>query len=31
MMPAMDQDLLAVGEEYQYKLMDQADFLSCKQ
>ena len=31
MMPSMDQDLLAVGEDYQYKLMDQADFLSCKQ
>ena len=30
MMPSMDQDLLAVGEEYQYKLMDQTDFLSCK-
>ena len=30
MMPAMDQDLLAVGKEYQYKLMDQTDFLSCK-
>ena len=30
-MPAMNQDLLAVGKEYQYTLMDQADFLSCKQ
>ena len=27
----MDQDLLAVSKDYQYKLMDQADFLSCKQ
>ena len=31
MMPGMGQDLLVVGEDYQYKLMDQANFLSCKQ
>ena len=31
MMPSMNQDMLAVWEEYQYKLMDQTDFLSCKQ
>ena len=31
LMTAMDQYLLAAGDEHQYKLMDQADFLSCQQ
>ena len=31
MMPVMDQDLLVVRKDYQFKLVDQADFLSCKQ